>query len=85
MKIIHCQLFERRCCSVLLTSYNISCIIDHPFPVLLKLSIKEIMFQSTIKISLEAWKERRLLKSGKRNGSSKHRTEETIIREFKNP
>jgi len=56
-----------------------------PFPVLLKLLIKEIMFQSTIKISLEACKERRLLKSGKRDGSSKHKTEETIIREFKNP
>jgi hypothetical protein len=72
----------------LLTSYNTSCIIDHLFPVLLKLLIKEIMFQSTIKISLEAWKERRLLKSGKRDGSSKHKTEEIIIRElreFKNP
>jgi len=34
-----------------------------------------------IKISLKCWKER---KSGKRNGPSKHRTEESIIREFKN-
>jgi len=85
MKIIHCQLFERRyCCSVLLTSYNISCIIDHPFPVPLKLLIRERNSQSMLKISLEAWKERRLLKSGKRDGSSKHRTE-TTIREYKNP
>jgi len=69
----------------LLTSYNISCIIDQPFPVLLILLIKERTSQSTIKISLEACKERKLLKSGKRDGSSKHRTEETIIRESKNP
>jgi len=48
------------------------------------LLIKERNLLSTIKISLKAWKERKPLKSGKRDGSSKHRTEETIIREFKN-
>jgi len=68
----------------LLTSYNIGCIIDHPLPVLLKLLIKERNLLSTIKFSLKARKERELLKSGKRDGSSKHRTEEAIIREFKN-
>jgi len=69
----------------LLTSYNISCIIDQPFPVPSYTVNKRKKSQSTIKISLEACKERKLLKSGKRDGSSKHRTEETIIRESKNP
>jgi len=55
-----------------------------PLSVFFKLLINERNLLSTIKISLKAWKERKPLKSGKRDGSSKHRTEETIIREFKN-